>query len=190
LTPCAPVRVLRPGTTEVTMNAHDTLRTIRQFAHSLSQLEVWVEKTRKHAELRKFDADTLLQSRLAPDMFPLVRQIGSACDTAKLSAARLTGKAAPVHADDQKTWDDVLLRVRSVIGFIGDFNEADFAEADGKVISFPWYPGKVLAAEAYFAGHAIPNFHFHLAMAYAILRHNGVDVGKADFLGNLPFTDA
>lgn len=161
----------------------------QRFADQLTHFDGWFDKAAAHAEARKFDVNTLLGARLAPDQFPLARQIGSASDTAKLATARLTGKAAPVHKDEQVTFDQFRTRIQESIAFIRSTTREDFANAANVVVTFPWYPGKKLAAEAYFLQHAVPNFHFHYVTAYAILRHNGVDVGKSDYLGALPFQD-
>lgn len=163
---------------------------VQQCIRTLRQMDHWIDKARAHAQHRKFDANVLLQVRLAPDMFPLVRQYGSACDNAKLLGARLTGRQAPVHPDNQTTWEDVRARVRDVIAWLEALRVEDFAEAHAVKATFPWVPGKFLAAEPYLVQYAIPNFHFHATTAYALLRHNGVEVGKADFLGMLPFQDA
>lgn len=160
---------------------------IRQLSHSLGQIEAWAAKAEAHAAAKRFDVNTLLQARLAPDMMPLVRQIGSACDNTKLGAARLTGKTAPSHADDQTTWADVRARVASVQAYLADLTPEDFAGWEDRRQTFPWLPGLAIDSRPYLLGFLIPNVYFHLTTAYAILRHNGVDVGKMDFLGNLPF---
>ncbi len=168
---------------------HETYQIVRQLTHTLKQMEGWITKVEAHAAAKKFDANTLLQDRLAPDMFPLVRQFGSACDNAKLLAARTSGKTAPVHPDNQTTWAEMRERMQSTLAFLADMTEADFAKAASTKASFPWYPGKQLEAQPYVWQYALPNFFFHASMAYAILRKNGVDVGKGDFLGALPWTD-
>jgi hypothetical protein len=169
----------------------DTAATlIAHMAVQLGQLDRCLDKAVAHATAKKFDPDSLLTARLAPDQFALVRQIGSACDTAKNSVARLTGKTAPVHADDQKTVAECQARIRAVIAFITSTSAAEYARAADARIMFPWMPGKYLAGPDYLVQFAIPNFHFHYSHAYAILRHNGVELGKGDFLGNLAWHDA
>lgn len=167
----------------------DVATLITHMATQLGQLALWLDKAAAHAAAKKFDADTLLTARLAPDQFPLVRQIGSACDTAKLAGARLSGKTAPVHADDQKTLADCKARLTEVVAWLRELAPADFAKAADVKVVFPWMPGKYLTGADYAVQFAIPNFHFHLTHAYAILRHNGVELGKADFLGPIPFRD-
>lgn len=163
---------------------------VTQSTRTLVQMDSWIDKVKANAAHKKYDANLLLQVRLAPDMFPLVRQYGSACDNAKLMAARLTQRQAPVHADDQKSWDDVRTRIRDVVGWVSALQADDFDAAADTRATFPWFPGKMLAAEPYLFQYALPNFHFHATTAYAILRHSGVELGKSDFLGMLPFQDA
>ena len=151
----------------------------------LTGLDGWLTKAAAHAEAKKFDVNTLLQSRLAPDMFPLVRQIQAACDQAKFSAARTAGKDAPAHADNEQTLDDARKRIASVVAFLDTFTKDDFAGAEQRKISLPRWEGKSMSAVDYFVEFGQANFYFHITMAYAILRHNGVELGKRDFLGAL-----
>lgn len=159
-----------------------------QFSKTLTNLDAWFDKAAAHAAARKFDPETLLLARLAPDQFALIRQIQTACDTAKLGASRLTGKPAPVHADTEKTIAEVRGRIAETVAYLRDFTEADFEGAEARVITTPRWEGKTLTGEQYAHQHAIPNFYFHVGMAYAILRHNGVDIGKRDYLGPMPYT--
>jgi hypothetical protein len=167
----------------------DVATTIATMADQLERMSGWLDKAAAHATTKKFPVDTLLSARLAPDQFALVRQIGSACDTAKLAAARLTGKSAPVHADDQQTVADCRARLAETVGFMRSLTSADFAKAAEAKITFGWMPGKYLEAPNYVARFAVPNFYFHVTTAYAILRHNGVDLGKMDYLSGLEFKD-
>ncbi len=167
----------------------DVATTIAHMADQLERMSGWLDKARAHAAAKKFDADTLLTARLAPDQFALVRQFGSACDTAKLAAARLTGKAAPVHADDQKSVADCQARIAETVAYLRGLTPADYARAAEAKITFGWMPGKYLEPANYVVNFAVPNFHFHLTHAYAILRHNGVDLGKMDYLAGLVFKD-
>ncbi len=149
----------------------------------LGQLVLWLEKAEAHAKTKAFDPNILVDMRLAPDQFPLSRQIQSACDTAKLSATRLTGKEAPVNPDTERTIEELKARVRSTLSFLDTISEKDFEGAATRVVSTPRWEGKIMLGKDYFLEHAVPNFFFHLTHAYAILRHNGVDVGKRDYLG-------
>jgi hypothetical protein len=110
-----------------------------------------------------------------------------ACDTAKLAASRVTGKEAPAHADTEQTLEELRARARSVIGYLGGFTAKDFEGAANRVVTQPRWEGKVMSGADYFTEHAVPNFYFHLTTAYSILRHNGVNVGKKDYLGQLSF---
>jgi hypothetical protein len=164
--------------------------TVPQFDKALQNLDRWIEKTQEFAKAKKFDANDLLVARLAPDQFPLVKQIQSVCDQAKFVCARVAAKEAPSHPDNEKTWDELRTRIRSVREYLTGFKPADFEGAETRIIALPWMPGKVLTGQDYVVEFSIWNFSFHLVTAYAILRHNGVDLGKMDFLGSLPFRDA
>jgi hypothetical protein len=156
-----------------------------QMKKQLGQLEKWLDAATEHAKTKAFDPDVLLGLRLAPDQFAFLRQVQVACDTAKLAASRLTGKEAPSHADDEKTIDQLRARVRAVIGYLDGFSEKDFEGAKARSITQPRWEGKTMTGADYFVEHALPNFYFHLSHAYAILRHNGVAIGKRDYLGKL-----
>ncbi len=162
----------------------------RQLARSLRNLDAWIDTVRAHAEAKRFDPEILLQMRLAPDMFPLVWQICTACDKAKLMCARLSGKSAPVHPNTEPNWEAIRTRIGEVVAWIEGLTPEDFAGAADRRATFGWLPGKMLPGETYFIQYAIPNFHFHFTTAYAILRHNGVPLGKSQYLGAIPFEDA
>ena len=157
----------------------------RQMWKMLGQLDKWLEAAAAHAKDKKFDPNVYLGLRLAPDQFSFARQVQTACDTAKLAASRLTGKEAPVHPDTEQTLDELRARVRSVLTYLEGLSEQDFANAATRIITQPRWEGKVMSGADYFLEHALPNFFFHLTHAYAILRHNGVSVGKRDYLGTL-----
>jgi uncharacterized protein len=161
--------------------------TIPQFTKTLHNLNLMLGKAAAFSETKKIEVDVLLNSRLAPDQFNLIRQIQIACDTAKLSASRLTGKEAPTHADTEKTLTEVKARIDSTITYLNTFSAKDFAGSETKQITQPRWEGKYLTGHDFVLHHAIPNFYFHVTTAYAILRHNGVDIGKKDYLGEIPF---
>ena len=161
--------------------------TIPQFTKMLQNLSALLDKGVQQAEVKKFDVDVLLQSRLAPDQFHLVRQVQIACDTAKLGVSRLTGKEAPTHADAETTMSELKGRIASTISYLETIGPKDFLEAANRKISQPRWEGQYLTGEEFVIQHAIPNFYFHVTTAYAILRHNGVEVGKKDYLGKMPF---
>jgi hypothetical protein len=153
----------------------------------LQSLLVQLKKFAQHADSKKYDPSVVLQARLAPDQFPLMRQIQIACDTAKLGATRITGREGPSFADDEKTLAEIRGRVEKTMEFLQGLSMNDYAGKETKLITTPRWEGKHLTAMDYSLHHVIPNFYFHLTTAYAILRHNGVDLGKADYLGQLPF---
>jgi hypothetical protein len=169
------------------MNLYDV--TVPYFSKSLASLEKWIDKAHEHAAAKKFEPSVLLQQRLAPDMFPLVRQIQSICDNAKFGCARVTGKEAPAHPDTETTWDELRTRIRSVREYVDGYKRADFEGAEQRFVAPAYLQGKGLSGVDYTVHLSLPNFNFHLVTAYAILRHNGVDVGKMDFLGTLPLRD-
>lgn len=166
------------------MNSYALLLQMRK---TLLNMSGWLEKATIHAQNKNFDTAVLIQSRLAPDMFPFVRQVQSSCDTAKFAAARLSGREAPAHPDDELSIADLTARIAKVVAYLDTFSEADFAGAGTRTLSLPRWEGKSMSAEDYLVQHAIPNFYFHASMTYAILRHCGVDLGKRDFLGQLNF---
>ena len=152
----------------------------------LGNIDTWLDKAAAHATAKKFDVNTLLQARLAPDMLPLVFQIRVACDHAKGAAARTAGKDVPVHPDTETTVDELKKRIAIVRDYLDTFKEEDFAGAKDRRVTMPRWEGKSMSAAEYLVEYALPNFYFHLTMTYALLRHNGVELGKKDFLGALP----
>ncbi|MDP9036813.1 MAG: DUF1993 domain-containing protein [Myxococcota bacterium] len=161
--------------------------TIRQMKKLLGQLDTWLEAAAAFAKAKSFEPNVFLGLRLAPDQFAFARQVQTACDTAKLAAARLSGKEAPAHPDTEETLDQLRARVAAVISYLNGFSAKDFEAAATRVITQPRWEGKVMAGADYLLEHAVPNFYFHYAHAYAILRHNGVTIGKRDYLGPLSF---
>lgn len=164
--------------------------TVPQFDKSLAAVEKWIEKTVDYAKSKNFDPDTLLTARLAPDMFPLVRQVQSICDQTKFVCARLTAKEVPPHADTEKTWEELRARIASAREVLKGFKPADFEGAEKRHVTLPWMPGKYVSGADYARQFGLLNFHFHLATTYNLLRHNGVPLGKADFIGFIAFHDA
>jgi hypothetical protein len=164
-------------------------QTVVHFEKTLGVVEKWIDQAALHAKNKNFDADTMLTARLAPDMFPLVRQFQSICDQTKLCCARLTAKEVPSHPDTEKTWEEIRARIATSREVLKSFKPADFEGAEKRHVTLPWMPGKYLLGKDYLEQFALLNFHFHLSMAYAILRHNGVSLGKMDFIGGLPFHD-
>jgi hypothetical protein len=161
-----------------------------QMKKQLGQLDKWMEAAAAFAQQKSFEPGLFLGFRLAPDQFAFARQVQVACDTAKLAAARLTGKEAPTHPDTEQTLEELQSRARGVIGFLGAMTAKDFENAQTRVISMPRWEGKVMSGADYFLEHAQPNFFFHLTHAYAILRHTGVPLGKRDYLGTISLRTA
>lgn len=162
--------------------------TISQNTKMLRNLSQWLDMAAEFAEKKKFNIDVLLGSRLAPDQFNLTKQVQIACDHAKFAASRVTGKEAPVHEDNEKTLDEVKARIQKVIDYLATFQAGDFAGASERTVSLPRWEGKTLTASEFAIHYALPNFYFHITTAYAIMRHNGVDLGKKHFIGGLPFS--
>jgi hypothetical protein len=159
--------------------------TVLEVKKLLRNLDAWLEKGVAHAAAKHFDPTVLLQSRLAPDMFPLLRQIQAACDQAKYAASRAAGKTPPSHPDDEQTVEEARKRIATVASYLDTFTQHDFDGIESRSVSLPRWEGKSMTATDYFIEHALPNFFFHLTTAYAILRHNGVDIGKRDYLGTM-----
>ena len=162
---------------------------VPQLQKMLTSLEKWLEAAVAYAQTKSFDPNTLLSARLAPDQYPLVRQVQSSCDSAKFAAARLSGKEAPKHPDTEQTMDELRARVRAVVSYLETFKEADFSGAEKRLVALPFLEGKVLLGSDYLTEMVLPNFYFHVTTAYAILRHNGVALGKTDFIGSLKVRD-
>jgi len=168
----------------------DAAATITQFARMLDNLDRWLEVGVAHAGTKKFDPEVLAQSRLAPDQYELVRQVQSACDQAKYAAAYLSGQKAPSHPDTEKTIAELRSRIRTCVTYLRSIESSAYAGAADRRVAPPWLNGKWIRGDAYLDQVAIPNFYFHVTTAYTILRHNGVPLGKMDYVGSLPINDA
>ena len=162
---------------------------VPQLSKMLQNLDAWLDKAAAHAKAKNFDPNVLTEARLAPDQYPLTRQVQGACDAAKFAAARLTGKDAPSHPDNEKTIEELKQRIRKVVDYLATYQEKDFDGAKERVVSLPFLEGKVVSTGDYLNEMALPNFYFHVTTAYAILRHNGVDLGKRDFIGSMNVRD-
>lgn len=155
------------------------------FAHTLASLSVLLEKGAAHAAAKKFDSNVLAGARLAPDMFPLSRQVQIACDLAKNSAARLAGVEPPRFEDNEKTIEELRARIAKTIDYLQSIPPAAFEGSEERDIKVPAGERTLeFKGLAFVQRWAIPNVFFHVTTAYNILRHNGVDIGKRDFLGN------
>lgn len=165
--------------------------TVPQLERMLKNLDRWLRAGIAHAEQKKFDPSVLLGARLAPDQFSLLRQVQNACDHAKFVVARLTAKDPPKHPDTEQTFDELFARIQTVLAYLNSFERADFQGAEErKIVIGALPPGKAMLGAEYLSEFALPNFYFHVTTAYAILRHNGVQLGKRDYLGNITLREA
>lgn len=161
---------------------------IPSFEIGLNALSAILDKAQAYAGAKRFDPAVLLDSRLFPDMFPLVRQVQIACDLAKIGGARLAGIEHPKHEDNEKTVAELKERIAKTLAFVRTLDGAKIDGAADREITFPLGPehkGHMRGAD-YLNHFVLPNFYFHLTTAYAILRHNGLEIGKSDFLAGIP----
>ncbi|SAK54310.1 PF09351 domain protein [Caballeronia hypogeia] len=162
---------------------------IAQCIEAVRSMETYLNKAERFANAKKFDAAVLLSTRLAPDMGSLLYQIQSACDYLKGGAAWLSGQEPPRHEDNEQTLDEARARLRKTIDFAESVTAPQYADAASRIVKVSWVPGK-LTGEKYLLQIVIPNIYFHVSMAYAILRANGVDLVKKDFIGPVDSFDA
>ncbi|TNC74629.1 DUF1993 domain-containing protein [Rubellimicrobium roseum] len=154
------------------------------LAHSLRALDRILQKAEAYCEARRIDPAVLVNDRLAPDMLPLRRQVGMACDHAKFVAARLSGQEAPRFEDTEQTFAELRERIARTLAFVEAVPEAAFEGAEARTITVKAGPRELtFPAPVYLGSFALPNFYFHMTTAYNILRHDGVELGKLDFLG-------
>lgn len=159
------------------------------LARLLGQVPVWLDKLQAHAELKKYDPQVVLTARLAPDQWHFTRHVQVvALGTLRLAAA-LRGQEAPAMFDFEPTIPAIREHIAAVLAQLQALKAEDFRGAEDLVIPMPFAPSKAMHAPAFVSEFALPNFYFHGATAYAILRHNGVDVGKMDFLGPISIRD-
>jgi len=155
-----------------------------RFVNTLKNLSAILDKAQAHADAKKIDPRVLTAARLYPDMFPLSRQVQSACDTAKGAVARLAGVEVPVHEDTEQTFEELKARIARTITFIQTIQPAQVDGSEDREVVLKFRSGEVkFKGMQYLLGHALPNFYFHATTAYDILRHNGVEVGKRDYIG-------
>lgn len=153
------------------------------FIHFLNGLAALLRKTEAHVQAKKLDPNAFLVARLYPDMFTFTKQVQLACDFAKGTSARLAGVPSPSHPDDEKSFDELQARIRKTTDFLRTLSKAQFAEAGARPVTFK-AGGKemTITGAQYLSNVGLPNFYFHLTTAYGLLRHNGIEIGKADFL--------
>jgi len=166
----------------MTLSIHQT--SIPVFAQGLKGLKGVLIKAAAHVEAKKLDPESLLKARLYPDMFPLLRQVQITTDFAKGCAARLAGEEVPAWDDVETDFAGLIARVERAIAYVEGLDPAAFAGAEDRDISLTRRgETTVVKGLAYLQTQAQPNFFFHLTTAYAVLRHNGVEIGKKDYLG-------
>jgi uncharacterized protein len=154
------------------------------FIRVLNNLTGILDKAAIHAETRKIDPAVLINSRLYPDMFPLVRQIQIASDSAKGGAARLAGVEAPAYEDNETTFAQLLARIRKTVAYLETLKPEQFEGSEERTVSWQTRTStKTMQGMPYLLNHVLPNLYFHATTAYDILRHSGVELGKQDFLG-------
>lgn len=153
--------------------------------HGLKSLAAILRKAEGHCEARKIKPEALLNFRLFPDMFPLTSQVQLASDFAKGAGARLSGTANPSYADEEKTFAELQARIAKTVSFLESLQATAFAGAATRMVKVRLSRDveKDMTGQEYFNRYALPNFYFHITTAYNILRHNGVELGKGDFLG-------
>ena len=156
-----------------------------RFVNILTNLSAILDKAQAHAEARKIDPVVLTSYRLFPDMLPMTRQVQIACDAAKGAVARLAGVDIPKHEDTEQTFAELKARIAKTIEFVRSIKPAQLDGTDDKDITLK-LGGKdtTFKGMQYLLGHALPNFYFHVTTTYNILRHNGIEIGKRDYLGN------
>lgn len=157
------------------------------FRSYLQNLLTLLEKAEAHCAERKIDPAVLLQTRLFPDMFPLVRQVQVASDAAKGCAGRLAGQEPPSFPDEEKTFEELKARIRKTIDYIGGLPADAIDGSEERPVTIKAGPNTLnFRGQDYLLGFALPNLFFHTTTAYAIMRANGVPLGKLDFLGKAP----
>ena len=161
-------------------------QSITGFSQSLRNLSAILDLAKTHAETHNFDLGNLLSARLYPDMLTCTRQVQIATDFAKGAAARLAGIAVPQWEDTEITADELQARIRKALDFLGTFQASQFADAATRAIELKTPVGIFnFTGQTFLLHWAVPNFYFHYTTAYNLLRHNGVAVGKFDFLGKV-----
>ncbi|WGS19558.1 MULTISPECIES: DUF1993 domain-containing protein [unclassified Bradyrhizobium] len=155
------------------------------YLQMLNSLTGVLTKAEAHCEARKIQPEVLLGSRLYPDMLPLAKQVQLVCDFASKGCARLTHSEVPSTPDTEKTFGELKQRLAKTVDYVKSFKPAQFEGCDAKEVTFPAGPDRsiTLTGQQFASAFSFPNFYFHAATAYGILRHNGVEIGKRDFLG-------
>lgn len=159
---------------------------IPPILRTLTNLRAVLEKAAAHAEARKIDPSVLVNARLYPDMFPLSRQVQIATDNAKGAASRLAGKEPPKYEDNESTFPELVARIDKTIALLETFKPEQIDGSEDKTIMLPMHDRTLtFKGMPYLLDYVLPNIYFHVTTAYGILRHNGVEIGKKDFLGKI-----
>ena len=167
------------------MNISMYQASVPRFANILTNLSAILDKAQAHVDAKKIDPTTLTTYRLFPDMLPMTRQVQIACDAAKGAVARLAGVEIPKHEDTEQTFAELKARIAKTIAFVQSVKPAQFEGTEDKEIVLKLGANEVkFNGMQFLLGHALPNFYFHVTTAYNILRHNGVEIGKRDYIGN------
>lgn len=162
------------------------LASVPPMLRALANLRAILEKAAAHAEAKKIAPAVLVNARLYPDMFPLSRQVQIASDNAKGAASRLAGMEPPKYEDNESTFAELVARLDKTIAFLETFKPEQIDGSEDKTITLPMHDRTVtFKGMPYLLDYVLPNIYFHVTTAYAILRHNGVEIGKQDFLGKI-----
>jgi len=157
---------------------------VTAFTRQLNNLVAILDKAAAHADAKKIDPKVLINSRLFPDMFPLVRQIQIATDTARGGAARLAGVDVPAQEDNETTFPELVARIRKTVSYLETLKAERFEGSEDRTVTWQTRSStKTMQGLPYLQNHLLPNLYFHITTAYNILRHSGVELGKQDFLG-------
>ena len=155
------------------------------FIHMLGNLSKILDKASTYAEAKKIDPAILINARLAPDMYPLSRQIQIATDMAKGCAARLGGIEVPSYADNESTFPELQARIAKAVAFLQSVSAEQINGSEERTVTLKIHGKEIgFLGQPYLLHYVLPNFYFHITTAYAILRHNGLEIGKMDFVGN------
>ncbi len=170
--------------------------TVPPMLKALRNISALLDKAVSHAATKSSErhpvdirVEALLQDRLIFDQFPLVRQIQIASDNAKGGVARIAGVEAPKFEDTERTVEELKARIQKTIDFVESVKPEQLIGQEERPVTLPYFPDKPMTAFGYATEYLIPNFYFHIVTAYSILRKNGVEIGKTDFIGGLPFID-
>jgi hypothetical protein len=163
--------------------------TIPVFIKNLQNLSGIIDKSVLHAVAASIDTKALLDARLVADQFPFVKQVQLASDTAKAFAPRLNGQDPVSMPDTESTVEELKARIDATIALLKEVKPEDVDGKENVQVTIKWFPGKFVTGFDYATQYVLPNFFFHITTAYAIIRHNRIEIGKADYLGGLPLQD-